>query len=86
MTCVSRVQKREHVAGDRSCAESGWYVKISDTGHHGSSRGHDLVLRRRMVMRGRSTSSVMTSNVPNGDRHFSACGRSFPGRSEARLS
>ena len=30
------------------------------------SRVHNLVLWRRMVIRGRSTSSVMTSNVPNG--------------------
>jgi len=38
-----------------------------------------------MVVRGRSTSSVMTSNVPNGERHIPASVRSFPERSGANL-
>ena len=33
-----------------------------------------------MVIRGRSTRSVVTSNVPNGDRHIPASVRSFPER------
>ena len=61
----------------------GKYVKISETGHYGSSRGHDLVLRRRMVVRVRSTSSVMVSNVPNGSgiyQHLSGAFLSDLGR------